>query len=358
MGNLILKFRKFYKWVYIFLRRFNLKRVVKSDKKRNTNTWVLSGEQTKSAKSFYSDYKNISLIYHNFYTEKRGEYHDEYLPDDLYYNYVDMYYNDHQTALIFDNKALYDTIFHNVKQPETICKRRNGFWFLGNETTPATLLDVWDSVFSENECFIKRAVDCGGGVGVWHFDTSVNNKDSFLKIVNNVKEDIIIQKAIKPHPDMSRINPSCINTIRTVSYLGNDGVKIYANVLRMGSGGSKVDNISSGGLTCNIDNDGRLGEWAYKSNGEKIQIHPDSNVKFEGYIIPSFEKIQKIVKEIHYQIPQFRLVSWDFTIDNCAEPVLVEANMSSGGINVVQLAHGPLFGKDTKKILDEVFKGE
>lgn len=61
------------------------------------------------------------------------------------------------------------------------------------------------------------------------------------------------------------------------------------------------------------------------------------------------------MKRLHPQIPHFRLVSWDFSIDENGEPVLIEANLNCGGIDVNQMNNGPLFGEDTKKVLDEVF---
>ena len=355
MARLIRKLRKIYKGMYISLRRFNLTRVVKNDKKSHTDKWVLTKEQEASAKRFYSRYKNISLLYHNFYTEKRGEYSDEYLPDDLYYNYVDMYYNDHQEALVFDNKCLYKTLFPSANHPQTICRRQNGFWFLGDDLVIVTPDEAAKAVLAQKECFIKRATDCGGGVGVWHFDASQKTSGDFNKLVDSIQEDIIVQEPIKQHEALAKLNSSSVNTIRSVSYLGEDGVTVYANVLRIGSGGSRVDNISSGGLTCNIDDQGLLSGKAYRSSGQVITVHPDSGIAFEKYALPSFDKLQEQIKTFHLQIPQFRLVSWDFTIGEDGEPVFIEANMSSGGINIVQLSHGPLFGKDTKERLDEVF---
>ncbi len=107
MSKAITKMRKIYKDSYILLRRLHLKRVVSRDKRAHTGAWVLSKEQERAAKDFFRDYRPIDLLYHNFYTEKRGEFSAEYLPDDLYYGYVDMAYNDHQAALVFDNKCLY-----------------------------------------------------------------------------------------------------------------------------------------------------------------------------------------------------------------------------------------------------------
>ena len=59
---------------------------------------------------------------------------------------------------------------------------------------------------------------------------------------------------------------------------------------------------------------------------------------------------------LHVQVPHFRLVSWDFSINEAGEPILVEPNLCYGGIDVHQMCNGPVFGEDTKKILDEVFQ--
>ena len=60
MSKVILKLRKMYKDGYVFLRRCNLKRVVTKQKKAATNAFVLTKEQSKSAKNFYAEYKDIS----------------------------------------------------------------------------------------------------------------------------------------------------------------------------------------------------------------------------------------------------------------------------------------------------------
>ena len=353
--SLITKLRKLNKKVYIRLRRWNIKKVVTKEKKEHMNKWVLTKEQKKLAKSFYAPYRKISMLYHNFYTEKREEFCAEYLPDDVYYNYVDMYYNDHQTALIFDNKCRYTKLFPNTKHAETIVYRLNGFWFDKEDNLINKDIAV-EKVLSEKDCFIKRAVDCGGGLGVFYFESENKTAKDLLSVIDKIQEDIIVQQPIKQHKDLAKINSSSVNTIRTVSFLDkNEGVKIYANIFRMGVDGSKFDNINSGGVICDIDDSGKLKQRAYTKKGEVFFKHPNSQVEFLGYQIPSFERLQEEVKKLHLKIPQFRLVAWDFTIDEFGDPTFVEVNMSSGGINIVQLPHGPLFGSDTEKILKEVF---
>jgi len=62
-----------------------------------------------------------------------------------------------------------------------------------------------------------------------------------------------------------------------------------------------------------------------------------------------------MVKKAHPMVPHFRLVSWDICIEEDGEPILLEANLCRGSLDVHQYNNGPLFGEDTKKILDEIF---
>ena len=123
----------------------------------------------------------------------------------------------------------------------------------------------------------------------------------------------------------------------------------------MGVGDSKIDNVTAGGISCGIDENGYLKEYATTYyTGERIYTHPQGLV-FKGFRVPSFEKAIEMVKTAHPLIPHFRLVSWDIAIDESGEPVLIEANMRKGGINLNQFNNGPLFGDLTDRVLDEVF---
>ena len=123
----------------------------------------------------------------------------------------------------------------------------------------------------------------------------------------------------------------------------------------MGVDSGRVDNVTAGGISCGINNDGTLKKYATAYyTGEKFERHPQGFI-FDGYKVPSYDKAVKLIMEAAPLIPHFRLVSWDIAIDKEGEPVLIEANMRKGGINLNQFNNGPLFGELTEKILDEVF---
>ena len=51
-----------------------------------------------------------------------------------------------------------------------------------------------------------------------------------------------------------------------------------------------------------------------------------------------------------------KLCSWDLCIDNTNMPVLIEANLSYGDIQLHQMVNGPIFGNLTPVILKEILK--
>ena len=48
-------------------------------------------------------------------------------------------------------------------------------------------------------------------------------------------------------------------------------------------------------------------------------------------------------------------MSWDLVNGSDGDPILIEANMRKGGLEVNQFNNGPLFGDMTERVLNEVF---
>ena len=60
----------------------------------------------------------------------------------------------------------------------------------------------------------------------------------------------------------------------------------------------------------------------------------------------------KTAKKLHLNAPQLGIISWDLTVDQNGEFVLIEANTRGQGIWISQMAHGcGPFGKNTEDIL-------
>jgi hypothetical protein len=140
-----------------------------------------------------------------------------------------------------------------------------------------------------------------------------------------------------------------------ITLLEAEGTKILSVIMRMGVGETRVDNSSSGGMTIGVSMDGRLKKFACANKKMLLETHPTSGLVFDGYTLPSFDKVKELVVQASYMVPHFRMVAWDVSVLEDGTPVLIEANLYDGQLDSHQIHNGPLFGEDTKRLLDEVF---
>ena len=315
----------------------------------------LSKGQKEELRRFWGKFVNINTYDHEFYLNACDDFDVKYIPASIHYTVIDKYFNDWEIAKIVDNKTEYKRLFPNVLQPETILMRCNGFWY---HDSVISNTDVCDIILYNVPCFIKLATNSEGGKGVYYIDKECT-KQEINSLLNKIKGDIIIQKALEQSLELSKLNSSSVNTIRLMTLLNKNGsVKLCSACLRMGIEGSKVDNASSGGVVAGINDKGYLKKYAYKPTGERFVKHPTSNIIFENYKIPNFDKCKDLVIKLAPHYPYFRLISWDIALNQNNDPVLIEANLSSGELDFHQLNNGPIFGEDTERILKEIFKNE
>ena len=350
------KGEELYEALYAAVRRYSAKTRRIKQFKKITNQKTLTGAQRAEVKAFYKAYKKPNLVFHNFFTEKTGSFYANYIPQDLYVGYIDPYFNDIKGAKYMDNKCYFGALFHQIPQPHLVLKRVNKMWF-DKDSRPVSEAEM-DAIIKQETTgmFVKEAQTSSGGHGVTFVESDENATQKVLEAAAKIPTDIVIQRPIVQHAELARMNDSSVNTLRLYSVLGKDGnAKIYSAVLRMGNAGSKVDNYAAGGVSCGIDDAGKLRKYGYNKKGAQVCQHPTSGIVFEGYQVPAYEKAVQLVKTAHPLVPHYRSVSWDIAITEDGTPVLIEANLCRGGIDLLQLNNGPLFGEDTVEILDEVF---
>lgn len=343
---------KFLDELYLAARRYNMSKYSFGHIENRYNKKILTREQKKAIKDFYLPYGKVYTDFHSFYTDNTGVFSEKYIPDYIYFNRVNTYFNNNKVAKIIDNKCYYDVLFQDFKQPVKFVDRKGGCWFIGHQMV--SLEQVLDMLCEEPAIFIKAATASSGGGGVRFIEKKEceNYKERIKQVIDRIKVDITIQKPIVQHKDLSRLNESSVNTMRILSVLRNGEVRIYSSLLRIGKAKSKVDN---GALSVGITDDGKLKEYGYRLTGKRFLSHPDNGIVFKDYQLPSFDKAQELVKKAHLCVPHFKMISWDIAIGEDGEPILIEANLSDGEVLFHQLNNGPLFGDDTKEILDEVY---
>lgn len=201
----------------------------------------LTKEEKRLVRTFYSGYFKPKLTSHQFYKEKTGLFRVEYIPDYIWYSYIDPYFNDWKLDKYIDNKCYYHRIFPGIKMPVLHYYRLNGFWYDGSdnivsEKSVKTFLEEGKKTF-----FLKKADSLSGcGYGV----TAYNPQEtpiSQLSYLFSIADDMVVQEAIAQHPQLSAINESSVNTVRILSLMRTDGtVKVYSSVLRIGRRGKKL----------------------------------------------------------------------------------------------------------------------
>jgi hypothetical protein len=175
----------------------------------------------------------------------------------------------------------------------------------------------------------------GQGKGCFVFDGSTIPavcSESAVHILNN---DYVYQEAISQHPMMAALHPSSVNTLRIATYQDETGqVHIMSAFVRMGVGGSVVDNVGSGGCFVGIDmSKGTLLERGFVSPGPGpgfriIERHPDTGLIFKGLQIPFFFDALAVAREAATRIP-VTTAGWDVAIGR-EGPILIEGNQIYG----------------------------
>lgn len=323
------------------------------------NISPVNEEQRSKIFNFWSEYPiDIKLDYKwfdFFNTIHPNNNNIEYfIPHDLFYGYIDTRLSDPIKAKYFDDKNLYDLIFHDIPQPKTIVRKENGI-ILDEKYNIINIEQAITKCSNADKLIIKPSVESEGGSGIKFWDKS---KDCVSQLREILTDDgrYIVQELAKQSEILNQIHKDSLNTIRIISLVFGDKTIVLSNVLRMGVNGNKVDNAASGGIFCGINADGKLKEVAFNSLGEKFTHHPQGG-ELSNFTIPNINKCTELVKTCAPRIQHIsKLCSWDIYIDDNDNPALIEVNMTFGDVQLHQLTNGPIFGELTPDILSYIFK--
>lgn len=304
----------------------------------------------KEALEEFIDYRWYD-VYNNL--DNRSSDLKYYIPDTFYYAFIDEYFTNPQWSNPCDDKNLYDLLFHDILRPQTII-RKIGSLILDENYNKLTLEEAIIRCSSYPSVIFKTSkFSCGGsGINFW----DANESTERIKEILNTSTHLIGQEIVKQHPELKKLNSTSLNTIRILTLLQKDKVKILSSVVRMGKiKGARVDNASSGGIVCGINEEGRLKELAYDTQANSYSIHPNGT-KFQDIVIPNFDQCIALVEKLSYRVADItRLVSWDLAIDENGNTILIEFNTSGGQIDFHQLCNGPILGENPEEIIEEVF---
>lgn len=315
----------------------------------------LTSEQKKAVREFWKPYCRIDYDWIRYYTGITGKFDPRYIPNDLQYTKIDQYFNNRKLGYGFNDKNYYSLIFPDIKQPKTVVRKIGGLLFDENYRQidikkAKTLLAM------RSEVIVKPSQESGSGRDIKFYDTRVDESELERVLLDTYENNLIVQDIVKQHHELSKMHPESLNTVRINTILLDDGVHILHATMRMGANNSRIDNGEAGSrLFAGIKENGELKECAFYDiySGKKTDRHPQG-MALNEISVPFFDTIVGTVVKAAQKIGNFKLVGWDFSIDEDGDVILIEANMRKCGI-APQFAHGPFFGELTEKVLNEVF---
>lgn len=292
-------------------------------------------------------------MWYDLYGNKDGKYDPHYIPEDLYWQRIYPAMNQPRFRHAYTDKCFYERLFPTLKQPRTILKNSNHCFYDGAGQV-LTRSQAQSLLEAQTRFVIKPAVYSGEGVDIFFYERAQTPSPDMGELLARYGNNFIVQEITGQHPVLAAIHPHSLNTIRVISFLFRGTVHISSAILRMGVGGSRLDNVSAGGIACPVQADGRLATRAMTYGSEWIDAHPGGAV-FEQITIPAYPQVLEEIRVAHRQLPHFRIIGWDFAIDAAGDPLFIEYN-GAPGMN--QVSCGPLFGDLTAEVLAMIFGRE
>jgi hypothetical protein len=158
----------------------------------------------------------------------------------------------------------------------------------------------------------------------------------------------LVQEAIEQHPEVARLHPPSVNTVRQWMYQREEGVwEMGPGNLRIGVGGSVVDNTSAGGIGAAVDAvTGRLSRAVLRGldpdNGvyhEEYAAHPTTGETIEGVDLPMWDEVRELCQRTCEVFPFFGLMGLDiaFGVDH---PWIIEVEADPHAMIQVYVGRG------------------
>ena len=291
------------------LKRFknNLKEISKKEKKSEFflfNHFLLTFLKTGCG---YSDYLNYEL-YNKTFKEI-----DEYVTikhQDKFYEIV--------------SPAKYKTFF--TIKPNFLNNFKD---YINRSFFAGGTIEELKAFLDKNEEFMVKPYDGLGGKGVYkEYRKNIKNVNDFYNYLN--ENHLFIEEYVKQNKEVNRLCKESVNTIRIMTFSYNGKSEIVYAAMRIGNGINNVDNFHQGGMGCKIDLEkGILIGDAIDKDLNHYEVHPKSKVKFDGFVLPNWEKAKKLVLDASLVNNNIHMVGWDVALTDEGAS-LIEGNRRPG----------------------------
>lgn len=227
--------------------------------------------------------------------------------------------------LVKNNISTPHIFFHNSKNRFTY---KNDVFKIETKNGFSTFLE---KVFFEEkiEQLFCKPIAGGMGQNIFVIDRNTRHKieDNLINLL--FSDAFIFQELIVQHEVLKMINSSSLNTLRIFTFKNEKNeLDILSGFIRVGRKGAIIDNAHAGGIVVPFNIHSGImcseGLQLIDNGGGIFYKHPDTGIIFDGFQIPHYAQVKKIVTEAS-SLFKFPFLGWDVAITPNG-PVIVEVN--------------------------------
>ena len=218
-----------------------------------------------------------------------------------------------------DVKALFQNKILFLKKFSEFIQRQ---WL---EVRKASYEDFYNMV-RQFDC-IAKPIEGRRGHGI-HLISQISEGEDVKSLYEEcVKDNVLLEERIHACKEIEEFHPDSLNTIRVVTISDPNRVVAFGAILRMGKGGSIIDNTHNGGIFASIDVEtGVIDTDGIDSLGNTFEVHPDSKKKIKGFRIPYWDKVIETCTKATKVLPKLIYAGWDVVVMDEGKVILIEGN--------------------------------
>ncbi len=186
---------------------------------------------------------------------------------------------------------------------------------------------------SLGEMLVKPA-DMFQGIGIYKY--RYESEEAALELYHQLRgRGALVEEILPQHPQMAKLNPHVLNTVRVATYTDADDVHILAAAMRTNARADKcTDNMhgEGDGLACLLDpQTGKVAGYTYNNRMKRFETHPLTGIPFMGFQVPLWDEALDMVREAARKAYGYNChwIGWDVAITPDG-PALIEANWRPG----------------------------
>ncbi len=154
----------------------------------------------------------------------------------------------------------------------------------------------------------------------------ISMSEIWKHVSKGLERGFLVEKRVKNTQEIATIYPHSLNTFRVVTIKTNDGVwHSPACALKLGNGGSWVDNLAGGGIQVSIDASGLTYNAYDHVAHQSIAHHPDTGVPLVGIKLNCHREIIELGLKASLKFGFLGTIGWDIAATD-EGPLIIEGN--------------------------------